>query len=88
MLLNVCCLRSGGVEASLSTSIKDTMLWAILSCKQTLTKGILLTVQLFFILEGEDKPLCPGLLTKPVLKLGWAFLGTHVAANSSPNFMP
>lgn len=62
------------------------VLWAILQCKQSLTKGILLPLQLFFILEGEDKPLCSGLLTKPVLKLVWAFLDTHSAANSSPDF--
>ena len=27
----------------------------------------------FFFLEGDDKPLYPGLLTKLALKLGWAF---------------
>lgn len=43
-------------------------------------------IYLVIFLEGEDKPLYPGLLTKPVLKLGWTFLGTHLAASSSPNF--
>lgn len=31
---------------------------------------------IFYIWDWEDKPLCPGLLTKPILKLGWAFLYT------------
>ena len=41
----------------------------------------------FFFLEGDNKPLYPGLLTKLVLKLGWAFLDTRLAVNSYPNFM-
>ena len=41
----------------------------------------------FFFLEGDNKPLYTGLLTKLVLKLGWAFLDTHLAVNSYPNFM-
>lgn len=52
-----------------------------------LRRFIAIAVVFFFFLEGDNKPLYPGLLTKLVLKLGWAFLDTHLAVNSYPNFM-